>query len=215
MIHATCYIIFLASNTLLILQYSIMPGETAEQPEKESWWDFVRFAFIAVLIVLPVRFFVAQPFVVSGASMVPTFESGDYLIIDEVSYRFEPPHRGDVIVFRFPLEQKKFLIKRVVGLPGETVELKNDTVIIKNRERPEGFVWEQGEFASSGRRAEQSFTLGDDEYFVLGDNRDESADSRLWGPLKRDLIVGRPLVRLLPINGIELFPGEWTAAPTE
>jgi signal peptidase I len=141
--------------------------------------------------------------------MVPTFDSGDYLIIDEVSYRFEPPKRGDVVVFRFPLEPKKFLIKRVAGLPGETIEIKGDTIIIKNRLHPTGFAWEQGEFASSGRRAEQTVTLADDEYFVLGDNRDQSADSRLWGPLKRELIVGRPLVQLLPIRNIGLFPGEW------
>lgn len=186
-----------------------MPDEVAEQPEKESWWDFIRFAFIAALIVLPVRFFIAQPFVVSGASMMPTFESGDYLIIDEVSYRFEPPHRGDVIVFRFPLEQKKFLIKRVVGLPKETVEIEGDVITIKNLLYPDGFVWKQGVFASSGRRARESITLEEDEYFVLGDNREESADSRLWGPLKKELIVGRPLVRLLPISDMGLFPGEW------
>lgn len=189
-------------------------SETKPQPEKESWWDFVRFAFIAALIVLPVRFFIAQPFVVSGASMVPTFGSGDYLIIDEVSYRFEPPGRGDVVVFRFPLQPKKFLIKRVAGLPGETIELKNDSVFVTNRMNPEGFLWKQGAIAASGRRAEQTVTLGNDEYFVLGDNRDQSADSRLWGPLKRELIVGRPLVQLLPLGDIGLFPGAWDTTPT-
>lgn len=180
--------------------------------EKESWWDFIRFAFIAALIVLPVRFFIAQPFVVSGASMVPTFDSGDYLIIDEVSYRFEPPERGDVVVFRFPLEQRKFLIKRVAGLPGETVEIRGDAITVKNRLHPEGFLWEQGDFASSGRRTNQTVTLAADEYFVLGDNRDQSADSRLWGPLKREFIVGRPLVQLLPLQDIGLFPGKWRTA---
>ncbi len=187
----------------------------AEHGETESWWDFIRFAFLAALVVLPVRFFIAQPFVVSGASMVPTFDSGDYLIIDEVSYRFEPPKRGDVVVFRFPLEPKKFLIKRVAGLPGETIEIKDDAITVKNRLHPGGFVWTQGTFASSGRRAEQTVTLADDEYFVLGDNRDQSADSRLWGPLKRNLIVGRPLVQLFPIGEISLFPGIWSTPQTE
>lgn len=193
-----------------------MSEENAEHPgEKESWWDFIRFAFIAALIVLPVRLFIAQPFVVSGASMVPTFDSGDYLIIDEVSYRFEPPKRGDVVVFRFPLQPKRFLIKRVVGLPSETVEMRDDAITIKNREHPEGFLFEQGDISSSGRRAKQSVTLAEDEYFVLGDNRDQSADSRLWGPLKRELIVGRPLVQLLPLGEIGLFPGMWNTAPTQ
>ena len=192
-----------------------MSETEAKCEEKESWWDFIRFAFLAALVVLPVRFFIAQPFVVSGASMVPTFDSGDYLIIDEVSYRFEPPKRGEVVVFRFPLEQKKFLIKRVAGLPGETIEIRGDTVTVTNAAHPNGFVWTQGVFASSGRRAEQKVTLAGDEYFVLGDNRDQSADSRLWGPLKRELIVGRPLVRLFPFGDIGLFPGEWTTTLTE
>lgn len=189
-----------------------MADERTEQPEKESWWDFIRFACIAALIVLPIRFFIAQPFVVSGASMVPTFGSGDYLIIDEVSYRFEPPKRGDVVVFRFPLEPKKFLIKRVAGLPGETIEIAGDIITVKNRRHPDGFIWKQGVFSSSGRRANQAVTLAEDEYFVLGDNRDQSADSRLWGPLKREFIVGRPLVQLFPLRDASLFPGEWESA---
>lgn len=185
--------------------------ETPPRAEKkESWLDLLRFAAIAAAIVIPIRLYIAQPFVVSGASMVPTFESGHYLVIDEVSYRFEEPRRGEVIVFRFPFEGKKYLIKRIAGLPGETVLIRNDSVIIKNEENPDGFSWKQGPITSSGRAANQLVTLEDDEYFVLGDNRDESADSRLWGPLKRELITGRPLLRLFPFSEIEFFPGEWT-----
>lgn len=183
------------------------PSQNNER--RESWAEFLRFAALAAAIVIPIRLFIAQPFVVSGASMVPTFDNGHYLIIDEVSYRFEEPKRGEVVVFRFPPEPSKFLIKRIAGLPGETVLIQNDTVTIKNKERPEGFLWQQGEIHGSGRRARQSVTLGEDEYFVLGDNRDESADSRLWGALKREGIIGRPLIRLFPVTEIELFPGEW------
>lgn len=184
--------------------------ETPPRAEKkESWLDLLRFAAIAAAIVIPIRLYIAQPFVVSGASMVPTFESGHYLIVDEVSYRFEEPKRGDVIVFRFPFEGKKYLIKRIAGLPEETVLIRNDSVIIKNKENPEGFVWEQGPIASTGRVADQTVTLEKDEYFVLGDNRDESADSRLWGPLKREFITGRPLLRLYPFSQMEFFPGNW------
>ncbi len=180
-----------------------------KEEKGESFFDFIRFAIIAVVIVIPIRLFVAQPFVVSGASMSPTFETGHYLIIDEISYRFEEPKRGEVIVFRFPFEKKKFLIKRIVALPGETIKIQNDTVIIKNGEYPDGFEWKQGTINSSRTGAEQEVTLKDDEYFVMGDNRDESADSRLWGPLKRNFITGRPLIRLFPLTQIDLFPGKW------
>lgn len=188
------------------------PHETPEQEHRgESLFDFIKFAVLALLIVVPIRLFIAQPFVVSGASMVPNFDNGNYLIIDELSYRFEAPKRGEVVVFRFPLEPSKFLIKRIVGLPGETIEIRDDTIRIKNDEHPKGFVWDQGEILSSGRAAKQSVTLGADEYFVLGDNRDESADSRLWGPLQREFIVGRPLLRLFPLSEVDVFPGRWRA----
>ena len=182
-----------------------------EQPgeKKETWWDFLRFALIATAIVLPIRLFIAQPFIVSGASMVPNFENGNYLIIDELTYRFEEPKRGEVIVFRFPFEPGRFLIKRIAALPQETIIIKDDTVTIKNAAHPEGFVWEQGVVRSSHRKAEQTVTLGENEYFVLGDNRDESADSRLWGVLRREYITGRPLLRLFPLPQLGLFPGVW------
>ena len=175
----------------------------------ESIKDFVKFGVLAVIIVIPIRLYIAQPFVVSGASMIPAFQNGNYLIIDEISYRFEEPKRGEVIVFRFPLEQSKFLIKRIVGLPGETVSIKGNDITIKNTAFPNGFVWKQGETMPVSNTGDALVTLGNDEYFVLGDNRGASADSRLWGTLKREFIVGRPLIRLFPISDIETFPGEW------
>lgn len=186
-----------------------------DNTKKESWIDFFRFAVLAALIVVPIRLFVAQPFVVSGASMVPTFDTGHYLIIDEISYRFENPKRGDVIVFRFPFDPTKFLIKRVAGLPKETITIQGDTIRIKNAAHPESFIWEQETVRESGRPAEQYITLQDDEYFVLGDNRDESADSRLWGPLKKKFIIGRPIVRLLPLKKADFFPGAWNTSGSD
>ncbi len=183
--------------------------EEKKMTTKESVLDFVKFAVIAVIIVIPIRLFIAQPFVVSGASMVPAFHTGHYLIIDELTYRFEDPKRGDVIVFRFPPEPSKFLIKRVAGLPGETIAIKGNAVAIKNDVHPEGFLWQQGAINATKDQSSAEVNLGKDEYFVLGDNRGESADSRLWGTLKRELIVGRPLVRLFPISELEVFPGEW------
>ena len=183
--------------------------EKKKAPVKESVLEFIKFAVIAVVIVIPIRLFIAQPFIVSGASMVPAFQSGHYLVIDEISYRFEEPKRGEVIVFRFPSSPSKFLIKRVVGLPGETVEIKGNDILIKNEDSPEGFLWKQGDFNRDRTRRDFKVSLSSDEYFVLGDNRGESADSRMWGALKRELIVGRPLVRLFPLSEIGVFPGEW------
>ncbi len=178
----------------------------------ESILDFVKFGLAAVVIVIPIRLFIAQPFVVSGASMVPTFENGHYLIIDELSYRFEDPTRGEVIVFRLPADTSKFLIKRIVGLPGETVEIFGNEIRITNKSHPEGFVWEQGTFNKGRDGVRFTTTLNNNEYFVLGDNRGESADSRIWGALPRERIVGRPLIRLFPLSKVDVFPGEWTAS---
>ena len=136
---------------------------THEPKAGESFFDFFRFVLLSVIIVVPVRLFIAQPFVVSGASMEPTFETGNYLIIDEISYRFKEPVRGEVIVFRFPYEPDKYLIKRVIGLPRETVELIGRDIIIKNEEHPEGFTLPQGTRKESGGRNGPSGTLSDAE----------------------------------------------------
>ncbi len=185
------------------------PPEEKKPSTKESILDFAKFAIIAIVIVVPIRLFVAQPFIVNGASMVPTFDTGHYLIIDELSYRLEDPKRSDVVVFRFPSAPSKFLIKRIAGLPGETIEVKGNIITIKNEAHPEGFVWKQGAINDASDQGNVTVTLEKDEYYVLGDNRAGSADSRLWGTLKRDLIVGRPLIRLYPLTKIGVFPGEW------
>lgn len=180
-------------------------AETLKQ-ESSFWGEVFRFAIIATLIVLPIRLYIAQPFIVSGASMVPTFESGDYLIVDEVSYRFEKPERGDVIVFRFPEDPSTFFIKRIIGLPGEKIAMKGGKVQVTGRDDSvqtldETYLedYPNGDF--------DTVLLGYDEYFVMGDNRNASADSRIWGALPKKLIVGRALVRLFPLSDIELYPG--------
>ena len=177
-----------------------------EKSKKESVWELLRFAAIAVLIVIPIRIFVAQPFIVSGSSMFPTFENGDYLIIDEISYRAKDPERFDVIVFRFPNDKKKFFIKRIIGLPNEKVEIKGSAVIITSKEYPEGLQLEQPYVKNESNNTE-SFQLKDTEYFVMGDNRSASSDSRYWGAVTEDLIMGRALLRLLPIKHIDFWPG--------
>jgi signal peptidase I len=180
------------------------------KPKEESFFkEIVKFTLIALAIVIPVRAYIAQPFVVSGASMDPTFESGEYLIVDELSFRFNEPARGQVIIFRFPKNEKIFFIKRIIGLPGETIKIQGGKVTVINNENPEGFTLDEA-YIDEGHKIKDYFmtTLGPDEYFVMGDNRAQSSDSRAWGPLVRENIIGRPFVRLLPVNKIRLFPGK-------
>ena len=188
--------------------------ETAErtptqQPAGDTFLsDIFKFAIIALVIVIPFRMFIAQPFIVSGASMSPTFETGQYLIIDQVTYEFDTPERGDVIIFKFPEDPSKFFIKRVIGLPGEKVEIDGSTVTVENVADGTRLTLDETYVSEANRRSDfLTVTLGEHEYFVMGDNRAASSDSRIWGPVTDDLIVGRALVRLLPLKEFSLFPG--------
>ncbi len=190
-----------------------LPGAIAPKPapapeeKKSGFWDLVKFAAIALLVVIPIRTFIAQPFIVSGSSMVPTFENRQYLIVDEISYRFNDPKRGDVIVFKYPKDTSLYFIKRIIGLPGETVHIEGSTITIKNKENPEGFVLDET-YVKNKSENKIDITLAPDEYYVMGDNRSASSDSRVWGTLPRKLIVGRAYVRLFPFSAIGILPGE-------
>lgn len=179
-----------------------------ERKEKSFLRELLEFLVIALIIIVPVRAFIAQPFVVSGPSMDPTFASGDYLIVDELSYRFRDPHRGDVIVMRYPNDPSEFFIKRIIGLPGETISINNTSVRIQNTKHPEGFILDEPYIAYTGNGLNQRVVLGTEEYFVMGDNRPHSSDSRLWGVLPESHIIGRPFVRLYPVSTIDYAPGE-------
>ncbi|MEX0931278.1 MAG: signal peptidase I [Candidatus Paceibacterota bacterium] len=175
---------------------------------KESFFkELLRFSLIAIVVVLPIRYFIAQPFIVNGASMDPTFETGQYLIVDQLSYRFENPSRGDVVIFRYPLDPQKFFIKRVIGLPGETVILNASGITIINEANPDGFALDQDFVQHTKTENLSEITLRETEYFVLGDNRPASSDSRSWGPLPRKNIVGRAFLRLLPVTEVGVLPG--------
>ncbi|MFA6257715.1 MAG: signal peptidase I [Candidatus Paceibacterota bacterium] len=186
--------------------------ETQEKKTKwQSFKEILRFAFIALIIVVPIRAFVAEPFIVSGSSMVPTFLNGDYLIIDKISYELGDPKRDDVVVFRYPGDTTKFFIKRVIGLPNETVDINGNNVTITNNESQKSFNLDQP-FVKNISNDEKHIVLKSDEYFVMGDNRSASSDSRAWGPVKRELFTGRAFLRLLPINKINLLPGNYKQA---
>lgn len=171
--------------------------------------EIVTFIVLAVLIVVPIRIFIAQPFVVEGASMHPTFESTDYLIVDQLSYRFNDPLRGEVIVFRYPNKPSVFYIKRIIGLPGETVDITRGIVTIT---RTDGttLTLEENYVVAEDATYNQTTSLGPDQYFVMGDNRPKSSDSRTWGALPRENIMGRAFFRLLPPGQMGVLPGSVT-----
>lgn len=169
--------------------------------------ELIQFVLLALIIVLPIRWFIAQPFIVSGASMESTFHNNEYLIVDQLTYHLREPERGEVIILRFPNDHSKFFIKRIIGLPGETVEIEGSRVTIKNDEDTDGFVLSEPYIASMTGPNHQIKKLGADEYFVMGDNRDHSSDSRAWGALKREEIIGRAWIRLLPPNRLSFLPG--------
>lgn len=174
--------------------------------KKSIFRDFIEALLIALAIALPVKYFLASPFIVVGTSMYPTFKNSDYLIVDKIIYRFEEPARGDVIVFKPPFSDNTYFIKRIIGLPGETIHVDGNTVIITNKDNPNGFKLDQP-YASSVRNSITDIELKDNEYFVMGDNRAVSSDSRVWGPLTKDRISGRTDLRLFPISEMEIMPG--------
>lgn len=182
-----------------------LPATKPENPLTE----ILRFALIAILIVLPIRWYIAQPFIVSGASMEETFHNNEYLIVDQLSYRLSEPARGDVIIFKYPKDHSKYFIKRIIGLPGDIVSIQNQVVTIINDEHPQGFVLEENYTNVWTKREQITQSLGPDEYFVMGDNRDHSSDSRVWGVLRRDEIVGQAMLRLFPPNRATYLPGDF------
>lgn len=181
-----------------------------EEKKENFFAEIFKFSLIALLIVVPFRVFIAQPFIVSGASMSPTFESGEYLIVDQLSYRLEDPKRGDVVIFRFPQDPSKFFIKRIIGLPEETVEIRGASIVVKNGSGVEMALEEP--YVETGNKRDDFITviLSEGEYFVLGDNRKASSDSRAWGPVEDSLIVGRAFLRLFPIQTFEYLPGSFS-----
>jgi signal peptidase I len=181
--------------------------ETIADVTENPLMEIFRFSLIAILIVVPVRLFIAQPFIVSGASMETTFHSGEYLIVDQVTYHFEKPHRGDVIIFRYPRDPSKFFIKRVIGLPGDTISIEDGVITITNEANPKGMILSEEYAETMPAAAKFVEKVGEREYFVMGDNRDESSDSRSWGVLQEERIVGRAWLRLFPPQQADYLPG--------
>ena len=187
-----------------------MQKNPSSDSQKSSNVSLIGYTAVALGLALFIRFFIAAPYVVSGASMEPNFDNWHYLIVDRVSYDLGEPQRGDVIVFDLPQEGGRSLIKRVIGLPGETIVLEGQNVTVINENHPDGYALEEPYLDPANLIGENNMrvTLGMGEYFVLGDNRRVSADSRIWGKLPREAIVGRALIRLYPFNMISVLPSE-------
>ena len=179
-----------------------------QEQKEHPLTEIVRFALLAIIIVVPIRMFIAQPFIVSGASMDNTFENGQYLIVDQLSYYLHEPDRGDVVIFRYPRDPSKFFIKRVIGLPGDTVTIEETNVTIINETYPNGLTLNEPYIKSMAEDAPFSEVLGPREYFVMGDNRDQSSDSRVWGVLQEERIIGRAWLRLFPPTEADFLPGK-------
>jgi len=170
-------------------------------------FELVKITFISLAIIIPVRYFLVQPFYVKGASMEPSFYDHEYLIINEINYRFAKPERGDVIVFRYPLDPSQYFIKRIVGMPGERIKIEKGRVKIFNQKYPEGIFLDESNYLLPGTRTPGKIdvTLQENEYFVLGDNRNSSLDSRGFGPVPKENIVGKAWFRGWPVERIGVF----------
>jgi signal peptidase I len=171
-----------------------------------SLLEIFEIAVIAIAAVFLVRTFLVQPFLVSGTSMSPNFSNGDYVLVDELTYRIRPPERGEVIVFHDPEDYSTYFIKRIIGLPGERVTIASDTVTIYNASHPQGFALDES-YLPQGlvTSGDETYTLSSSSYLMLGDNRTASYDSRSWGPLPAKNVVGLVRIRLWPPDAITAF----------
>jgi signal peptidase I len=162
--------------------------------------EFVETVLFTLLIYFLIRTFLFENYRVVGRSMDPTLDDGQYLVVCKFLYRLQEPQRGDVIVFRDPRGGDRKLIKRIIGMPGESVEIKNGQVFVNGQSLDEPYI---GDRPSYSRPPSQ---VPEGEYFVLGDNRNNSSDSHNWGPLPRGAVVGKSCVSYWPPEVWGLVP---------
>ena len=171
-------------------------------------WEVVKVVAISLAIILPVRYYLIQAFYVKGASMEPNFHDREYLIVDEITYRFREPQRGEIVVFRYPIHPQEYFIKRIIALPGESVKIQDGHIFVYNDDNKNGMELKEKyipEGIKTYSRDESTIKLGDDEYFVLGDNRNFSKDSRSFGPIDKSFLIGKVLFRGWPLDKVTLF----------
>lgn len=183
-----------------------------EEDEKPS--SLLVWVVGIIIVVKLVQAYIVQPFVVDGASMLPTYHNAEFLMVDKLTYQFKKPERGDIMIFKLYENdtnpyQGKHLIKRLIGLPGERVLIRNGVTTIYNKENPDGFILNEPYVTYKDPQKEVDITLDNHHYFVMGDNRAQSYDSRDWGPLDGVNIKGQVLFRLYPFKKIEYEPGKY------
>jgi signal peptidase I len=182
----------------------------------EFVWETAKVVLLSLIIILPIRFYLIQPFFVKGSSMVPNFHDKEYILVDKWTYRLGRPERGDVIIFKYPGNPKEYFIKRIIGLPGESVLVgNNNTVVVYNDRYPDGFVVNEKGYlpttnptfcGSNTTWCGLKVTLKADEFYVMGDNREHSSDSRFFGPVNKSFFAGMAWLRLYPFNKISFIP---------
>ena len=168
-------------------------------------FDIIETVVVALALFVVIYLFAAQPHQVRGASMVPNFQNGEYILTDKVTYRFREPHRGDVIIFRAPKNQELDYIKRIIGLPNEQIKIEKGSIYINNKRLEESYLPTGPIYAGTYLQEGQIINIPDHEYFVLGDNRNHSSDSREWGPVPQKDIIGKAFFRYWPMNQIGLI----------
>jgi signal peptidase I len=179
---------------------------------KSELWDLIKGLIVYIGIYFVITTYIAQPFLVKGRSMEQTFSDGDYLIVDQLTYNFADPKRSEVIVFHTEFipggSEREYYIKRVIGIPGDRIVIKDGGVLLyeNNKDTPnildEDYIIEGLKTLSQDK---VDIILKENQYFVLGDNRGNSSDSRYWGPVEKKYIIGKPFIRLFPFNAITLF----------
>ncbi len=187
-----------------------VPADEQKPSANSFLWELIRVIVVAVVLMFVLRIFIAEPFVVSGSSMVPNFHNREYLVVDKISYRFHEPQRGDVIIFRYPKDTTQYFIKRIIGLPGEKVQIVDGRAKVYNAEHPNGALIDEPYLPSNNITfgKDEIVSLGSDEYYVMGDNRLASSDSRVWGILPKHDIIGHAWLRAFPLDtfGLPRYP---------
>lgn len=168
--------------------------------------EFFETIVVFGAIFAAIYLFVAQFHKVQGNSMVPIFHTGDYLITEKVSYRFRNPQYGEIIVLKNPRDESQDFIKRIIAVPGDTIKILSNTVYLNNQPLPENYL-PPGTLTKSGAFLEEGslIKVASNQYFVFGDNRDHSSDSREWGPVTKEEIIGRAFFRYFPLQDIGLL----------
>ena len=201
------------------MEEQIQPTPESPTPSpvrRNETWSFlvelIKTAVIVLVFAYLIRVFVLQPYIVDGTSMFPEFHNGDYLLVDKLTYRFEAPKRGDIIVFKYPKDTSFNYVKRIIGLPGDTIRIENSKVYVYDSANPNGapltepYVLPGNTTLPDSGTGQSEFVVPANNYFVLGDNRMGSSDSRDWGDVPDSDVIGRVLVLAYPFDRISIYP---------